>query len=246
MRFSLFDPATPSLDELAHRARAAGIACVDVAAEWLGDVERTRGLLGGLAVGCVVAEGQADAAALRRLVAQAADLGAESVRLPVPGVAKGRSVAAVRAEFAASVANLADEAAGRSLRLLVASEGAFATAASMWLLLELINHPAVGCSWELSAVEQAGERPAVAIPTLNSRIGRVVLPAVDPASDNPMIGSLRLSAQRLRGIGHAGLVSIELSGGPAEAATALVRVVEEWTSPPKKPAAKPKPAAAKG
>jgi len=92
----------------------------------------------------------------------------------------------------------ADRAAANQITLLLENKPINGSANALWHLLDRINHPAVACCWNTLSAFIAGDSPAVAVPTLNSRIKFVLLadgkpsPSTGLFSDGP---EGRVSAQ---------------------------------------------------
>ena len=79
----------------------------------------------------------------------------------------------------------ADQAAAANIMLLIESRPITGSALAMWHLLDRIDHPAVACCWNTLSAFIAGDSPAVAVPTLNSRIHCVLLK--DAKTDQPSV-----------------------------------------------------------
>jgi sugar phosphate isomerase/epimerase len=85
-------------------------------------------------------------------------------------------------------------------------------------LLDRLDHPSIACCWNTFDAALAGDMPAVAIPTLNSRIRYVILQDGQRNENaltecNPGEGNLPLrnTTNRLRGIGFDGWLRVGLA-----------------------------------
>ena len=141
---------------------------------------------------------------------------------------------------------LADAAADRGVLIVIENLLSFRNAKELWLVLEMINHPAVAACWDVLNAALIGEVPSVSVPTLNSRIQYV---QVKDASLGPLgatytklgEGNVKLQdlLRRLMGIGYEGWVCFEwekawlpnLAGEPEDMLPDAVRKLREWTRP---------------
>jgi sugar phosphate isomerase/epimerase len=117
----------------------------------------------------------ATADAVRRVIDLAGRVRAGRVRM-LDAVARpgtDRGLAGLR--YADWLVPLADHAAAAGVTLLVQSALSHRTAGRMWRLIEQADHPALAVAWDPLAAALAGETAAVAVPTLNSRIGHVLI-----------------------------------------------------------------------
>lgn len=99
------------------------------------------------------------------------------------------------------------------LRILLQNAGSFVRAKDLWTLLEVANAPHAGLAWDAgeAALPSGGnESPALAVQTLNSRLGLIHLwdhqGARTPVPLGEGIVRGRLLLERLRGIGYDGCV----------------------------------------
>ena len=137
---------------------------------------------------------------------------------------------------------LADYAADHEVSLVVENEFSFRFAQDLWRTLETLNHPAVGACWDVCNAAIAGERPAVSVPTLNSRIQYVYVTdaRLDPAGPiyRP-IGQgdipIRNFLTRLQGVGYTGWVTLKWDkatlsnlAGPEEVLPEAAKVLQEY------------------
>ena len=86
----------------------------------------------------------------------------------------------------------------------------------MWSIIDRLGHPSIGVCWDLFNAALIGEKPAVSVPTLNSKI---VYTQVKDAKFGPLgatytkVGEgdvqIRNFLRRLRGIGYEGYVTLE-------------------------------------
>ncbi len=132
---------------------------------------------------------------------------------------------------------LGDIAAAAGVSLLIENQPMTGSAVRLWHLLDRLNHPSIGCVWNTLAAAIAGDSPAVAVPTLNSRIRSVEL---EDAKGNPLArcelgdGQLPLqkTANRLRGIGFSGWLRIgfgeAVTAEPEQRLHAARAVLKQW------------------
>lgn len=195
--------------------------------------------------------------AVRRVIDLAARLRCPRVRVLDVRIAPGTSPADAILRFADKLLPLADHAADAGVTLMIQNALTLRSATAMWRLLEQADHPALACAWDPLASAAIGEDPMVAIPTLNRRIGQVLLrdatlADATNAKSHKVIAlarlglgelDLRRSIDRLRGIGFTGPAVVayppELPPdvGPAEELLAhAVAQWKAWTPAPPKPA----------
>ncbi|WP_428939824.1 sugar phosphate isomerase/epimerase family protein [Fontivita pretiosa] len=199
----------------------------------------------------------------RRYIDTAAAIGCEFVRVLDTQVKPGQSRAAVAAALAEWLVPLGDYAADRHVCLLIENALSFRSAKEMWMILEQICHPAIGCCWDVANAAMIGESPAISVPVLNSRIDYV---HVKDAKLGPLgvsfckLGEGDIPVQklliRLMGIGYQGWVTVEWEKAwlpglaePEEILPDAVAKLKQWTKPqvqekPAKKEAHAKPAAA--
>jgi sugar phosphate isomerase/epimerase len=137
----------------------------------------------------------------------AAELNCSAVRFQCGDlVARSQKVSTRAVDW---VRQCADRAAAKHITLLIENRPITGSAIAMWHLLDRINHPAVACCWSTFSAYLADDSPAVAVPTLNSRIRCVLLAdAATQPSGMPLKRDLgtgdvpaRKTLDRLRGIG---------------------------------------------
>lgn len=109
-----------------------------------------------------------------------------------------QSLMAASSAFADWLLPLADHAANRGIQILIENARTFRVARPLWSLMERLNHPAIAVCWNITNSIAAGERPAVTVPTLNSRIRYVRTSNIE--IHEPLI--------RLMGIGYTGWVTL--------------------------------------
>ncbi|MGA2500519.1 MAG: sugar phosphate isomerase/epimerase [Tepidisphaeraceae bacterium] len=193
----LTDPA--KVRELFARAGAA-IACLSTSVAMTGDKGRDR-----LA-----------ATDLRHSIDVAATLGTGYVKIFDLQLRPGQNREAAAAAMGQWLRPLADYAAEKSLKILVENQLSFRRASELWLIIETAAHPAVAACWDVLNAALAGERPAVSVPTLNSRIELVQVKDAylrDVGANYCKLGDgdLRVPelVNRLKGIGYDGWISFE-------------------------------------
>jgi sugar phosphate isomerase/epimerase len=181
----------------------------------------------------------------RRFIDTAAELGCGNVKVFDTQVRPGQTRGSAGNELAKWLAPLGDHAAERDICLLVENALSFRAAKEMWLILEQLSHPAVGCCWDVANAAMIGETPWVSVPVLNSRISYV---QVKDAKLGPLgasfckLGDGDIPVQklliRLRGIGYTGWVSLEWEKAwlpglaePEEILPDSIKKLREWTKP---------------
>jgi sugar phosphate isomerase/epimerase len=136
------------------------------------------------------------------------------------------------------------------ITLLIENRPITGSANAMWHLLDRIDHPAVACCWNTLSAFIAGDAPAVAVPTLNSRIQCVALedaktppqtaqPSAPPQKVELGTGDvpIRKTLDRLRGIGFGRglIVSPATSPSIEDLEQALLRSLDtlrQWNAVP--------------
>lgn len=183
---------------------------------------------------------------VRRLIDTAAQISCPMVLVPDALVPAGRNRSAAAIALAQWLGPLADYAAGRQVTLVVANAVSFRGARQMWLLMEMLHHPAAGVCWDVLSAATIGEAPAVSVPTLNSRIRHVHvsdarLDAAGPTPTPPGEGQVPIEdlLRRLRGIGYGGWIVANWPGAAAgEILAAASAKLRDWTRPQEAPAKK--------
>lgn len=149
----------------------------------------------------------------RSAILQAAAIGAPMVRLLAWDVPAGEIVRQTLARVATQARELADFAGSQGIQILLENNGAIATGRDWWWCMDMIRHPMVALSWNVRSAALAGEKPAISIPMLNSRIRLVKLTDFTETGRPVQLGDGQLGAEkvlhRLMGIGYSGFVSVE-------------------------------------
>ena len=154
--------------------------------------------------------------ALRAALDTAGHLGCHLVKIPDAAPVKRQSIMDTISAMADWLKPLADAAADRGISILVENGSTLATARPLWMLMERVDHPAVGICWNVDSTLAAGERLAVTVPTLNSRIRYVRISNRDVSE----------TITRLRGIGYGGWVSFTGPLADAEQFLLAIRAVK--------------------
>lgn len=148
----------------------------------------------------------------------AAAIGAPMVRIFGQKVSPNEHRNGVLERIASRIPPLAEKAGELGIELLFENAGSFAMAKEWWWLLNMINHPMVGISWNLAnaAAADPHERGGgMAVTMLNSRIKLV---KVKDTKIGQGIGftalgdgdcNIPLFLKKLRGIGYEGFISVE-------------------------------------
>ncbi|HLL89107.1 MAG TPA: TIM barrel protein [Tepidisphaeraceae bacterium] len=249
--------ACPAWDwaAVAARAKAVGYDGVELAAV-PDDPATVRRLFteAGVTIACVPGPGGAPARGswtdeVRRAIDTAAGLGCGLVRVRHVGTARGRSGSDAALALGDQLSAVADDAAAAHVTLLLQNTPSLGTARALWGVLDRVGHPRVAACWDALAAAGAGESPAVAVPTLNSRIQHVhvadaTLGGGGAAAPVP-IGQgqvpIETLIRRLQGIGYGGYVTLAWDpaawaapAGEAEAVLAhAVTALRAWTEPPR-------------
>jgi sugar phosphate isomerase/epimerase len=201
----------------------------------------------------------------KKFIDTAAAIDCGMVKIFDTQVRPGQSRAVAGMALAQWLTPVGDYAADRGVCVLVENALSFRSAKEMWLIMEQCGHPSIGCCWDVGNAAMIGERPALSVPTLNSRIDYV---QVKDAKLGPLganfckLGEGDMQVEklliRLRGIGYRGWVSLEWEKAwlpglaePEEILPDSIKKLREWTKPwePEKPvkhapAPKKEPAAA--
>ncbi|MFJ6984067.1 MULTISPECIES: sugar phosphate isomerase/epimerase family protein [unclassified Streptomyces] len=125
----------------------------------------------GLAAATEVAAPGADEAVaetLRALTAQAAALGAPSVRVLPGALTPGAEEAVVR-----RLAAVAPHAAGLGVRVLLETHGGHGTGAAVARVLDRVGHPGAGAVWDVRRTWLDGEQPHTSCAALVPHLGYV-------------------------------------------------------------------------
>jgi sugar phosphate isomerase/epimerase len=140
---------------------------------------------------------------------------------------------------------LGDYAAERGVTLVVENALSFRSAKELWAIMDRISHPAIGVCWDVFNAGVIGERPAVSVPLLNSRIqyAQVQDGKLGPLGVNYCkLGDGDIQVQnfliRLMGIGYGGWVTFEWEKAwlpglaePEEVLPDAIQKMRQWTKP---------------
>lgn len=183
---------------------------------------------------------------LRRFIDTAEALGCRYVKVSDAQVRPGQNRSEAASSLASWLSPLGDYAAEAGVTILVNNVLSFRNAKEIWLILEMLNHPAVASAWDVFGAAAIGEPPSVSVPTLNYRIQYA---QVKDALLGPLgasfcklgEGNVRVQEflKRLKGIGYTGWVCYEwekawlpnLIGEPEEVLPAAIKKLREWTKP---------------
>lgn len=218
--------ADPDLVRQAFAAASVEIVCLSTSVAMTGhparDAERALELRGHLDV--------------------AGRLGCPLVRVADVAIRKGQNRDAVAVALGDWLLPLGDYAAAGGVTLAIDNAAGFRLSRPMWGLLDRISHPAIACCWDVCSAAQAGEGPAVSVPTLNSKIAcaRARDARLTPGgAAYCALGAgdvdVRDLLTRLRGIGYGGYVSVgwERAWGvdPEAALPDALAKLRRWGSP---------------
>lgn len=205
-------------------------------------------------------DGQSVAAELRSRVDLAEQLGCGIVIVSAPRVPRGVHPAGAGAHIGQWLMAQADYAAERRVMIGVRNSNSFARVSELWNILETVQHPSVGCCWDMVMSRMMGESFWQAVPVMNLRIVDVHLSDAQSEAEGGWLSTalgegevgIKSAIERLRGIGYRGLATIvpPCIGGPGmetlATLTATAQKLRGWIDPPKPAPAKPaaaKPAA---
>jgi sugar phosphate isomerase/epimerase len=181
-------------------------------------------------------DGRADK--VRLAIEAAREMASPIVKILDAPVHPGLSLGDLGLRMGEWLAPLGDYARDRGVALLVENVLAFRRAADLWPVMDRLDHPAIGCAWNVHSAWQAGETPGVSVSVLNSRIRYArVRDAHEQESSTPCAigdGAVPIAPflHRLRGIGYSGWVTLDLTGTDPEATLpAGLKRVKEWTHP---------------
>ena len=185
------------------------------------------------------------AADLVRYVDAAHALDCSLVKIFDMQVNPGQSRAEAAGHLAKWLSPMGDYAADHGVTLVIENALSFRNSKEMWLILEMLNHPAVAVCWDLFNAALVGEPPSVSVPTLNNRIQYV---HVKDATLGPLgasfcklgEGNVRVEdfIRRLKGIGYTGWVTFEWEKAwlpnlaePEEILPDAATKLKQWTKP---------------
>ncbi len=176
------------------------------------------------------------------------------VKISDTQVRPGQSRDEAASALAQWLSPLGDYAAERDVTIVIENLLSFRHAKELWIILEMLSHPAVGACWDVFNAALIGEVPAISVPTLNNRIQYV---QVKDATLGPLgasfgrlgEGNVRVQdlLKRLLGIGYTGWVSFEwekawlpnMIGEPQDMLPDAIKKLREWTKPPEEEKKKP-------
>jgi sugar phosphate isomerase/epimerase len=183
IKFAFSSVSPPTADTFA-RAGEAGYDGVEVGGSEDPVRLREAAQAAGIEIACLASNFEIPAEAgargkvtsdVERLIEVAAAMGCPHLRLRVGVLRRGQGVGAFGAEVKDWLRALADRAGERGVSILIDNAPPFARSRDLWTLLDLIDYPNVGAAWDLANAGGVGERPYVAVPTLNSRIRHVLV-----------------------------------------------------------------------
>jgi sugar phosphate isomerase/epimerase len=156
------------------------------------------------------------AAQLRDYIDMAQGLGCPWVKIFDAEAKPGASRTMLATEIGDWLLPLADYAAEAGVGILVENSLSFRTAKEMWTILDRINHPSIGCCWDIFNAALLGETPSISVPVLNSKIQYA---HVKDAKFGPLgaayckLGEGDVQVQKfikkMRGIGFEGYATVE-------------------------------------
>jgi sugar phosphate isomerase/epimerase len=240
MKFAFSTVSSPKWDfqTLVTKAREYGYDGIEIRGSrdqsiqtasdiFLTDTAKVRSLFSGagLEICCVASsiayspnkhERTSRAAQLRDYIDTAQALGCPWVKIFDAEAKPGVSRSMLAAEMGDWLLPLGDYAAEAGLGILVENSLSFRTAKEMWMILDRINHPSIGCCWDIFNAALLGETPSTSVPVLNSKIQYA---QVKDAKFGPLgaayckLGEGDVQVQKfikkMRGIGFEGYVTLE-------------------------------------
>ncbi|MEX0774910.1 MAG: sugar phosphate isomerase/epimerase family protein [Phycisphaeraceae bacterium] len=151
-------------------------------------------------------------------IRMAAAIGCRYVRVFGYEVEPGRSRRSVLMTLADAVTPLVDVAGEQGIGVLFENAGSFALAKEWWWLLNMLDHPMVGLSWNIAnsvAASRDDIGGSVSVPLLHSRIRMAKVKDIHIGEGSGFVplgeGNVGVErfVQRLLGIGFDGYVSVE-------------------------------------
>jgi sugar phosphate isomerase/epimerase len=153
---------------------------------------------------------------LRMYIDTAEQLGCSTVKVFDTQVKAGQSRQMAGVGLGDWLVQSADYAAEKDICIVIENALSFRGSKEMWQLVDRLNHPSIGVCWDLFNAAIIGEKPALSVPTLNSKI---CYAQVKDATFGPLgatyvkLGEgdvqVRNFIRRLRGIGYEGFVTVE-------------------------------------
>lgn len=199
---------------------------------------------------------------LRSFIDTADALGCPLVKVFDAQVRPGQTRSGAGVELGDWLMPLGDYAAERGVMIVIENALSFRAAKEMWSILDRLQHPSISCCWDVFNAALIGEKPAVSVPTLNSKIQYVQvkdakLGALGATHCKLGEGDVQVEKMiiRMRGIGYSGFVTFEWEKAwlpglaePEEVFPEAVTKLREWASLPRDDAAAPEaePAVAAG
>jgi sugar phosphate isomerase/epimerase len=190
---------------------------------------------------------------LRTFIDTARLLDSPIVKISDTQVGPGKSRDEAASTLAQWLSPLGDYAAEREVMIVIENLLSFRHAKELWVILEMLSHPAVAACWDVFNAALVGEVPSISVPVLNNRIQYV---QVKDATLGPLgasfgrLGEGNVKVQdlfrRLMGIGYSGWVSFEwekawlpnMIGEPQDMLPDAIKKMREWTKPPEEPVKK--------
>jgi len=219
--FANADCPAQSFETAAKLANQCGYDAVELSSSdaLLSPPNTIRQIFAGASLGISAIHVGADLGALSMGINLAADLGGNFIRIAGDAVfTPSYAVAPATIDLLLATADIA---ANSGVGVLIDNQPIPGSALRLWNLLDRLNHPGIGCSWNTLSAAFAGDAPAVAIPMLNTRI-RYLHFQDAKLHDGPItrcdLGQgdlpLRNTANRLRGIGFDGCLLVGLAQKP--------------------------------
>jgi sugar phosphate isomerase/epimerase len=270
--------AEPTLAQAIAWAQALGLGALELPVEWAPRAAEIAPVLAaaGLAVAGVAGHVRLNGADVQDFQRQAiqeihaaAELGSPCLRVWAYDVARGQTRGSAITQIGQRLATLGaiGQDQPRPVRVVLENGGSFVRPRDLWHIWEvaqsLRGSACAGLAWNALGGIAHGEDPALAVPTLGSRLHYGRIGAVDLLELERLLTlagtearKIRSFLQRLRGIGYSGTLSVgalptDASAAPPATLQQTIVTLKEWAGqappPPPSPAkpAEPKPAAAK-
>jgi sugar phosphate isomerase/epimerase len=165
---------------------------------------------------------QGDESAARNTLSQvkrdldlAAQIGCSYVRVFGSLVEPGENRIVVMRRIGERLRVVAEYASAVGVRVLAENAGSFSKAKDWWHIMNLIDHPMIGLSWNVANAAAAGEPASVSVPMLNSRVSLVKVKDTHVGEGSGFVplgdGTVGIEPfiHRLMGIGYQGYMSVE-------------------------------------
>ena len=266
MKFAFSTVACPEWDfeTIAAKAREYGYDGVEVrgflnesiltaANVFLTDPAKVAQIFGaaGIEIACLASsvqmtgsrrKNEAAAEDLKQYVRTAQAIGCPLVKLFDTQVRPGQDRAGAAVALGNWLIPLGDYAAEHGVNLVIENSLSFRNAKEMWMVLESVNHPAVGVCWDVFNAALVGESPFLSVPTHNSRIQYTQVKDAKLSTLGATLcplgeGDVQVEKfiTRLRGIGYPGYVTFEWErawlpniAGPEVALPAAIKKLKAW------------------